>query len=180
MVFQGLIDCLRFAWYWGHMYSRHRRIKTKLTVYFKLWKPGRAWKKGLNVDKIILCWWIKRKSGGFLFSYTARYLHQRIAEHENSAIGKHFSIAHGDASLLRESQFGILKKMSGKIWLSCHEKLFIKERNPEWFHSRKTRSLFERTFHHLLSYLVFLKHFYNPFFDLIMMLAKRRNVVKNF
>ena len=124
MVFQGLIDRLRFAWHWGHMYSRHRRTKTKLTVYFKLWKPGRAWKKGLNVDKIILCWWIKRKSGGFLFSYTARYLHQRIAEHENSAIGKHFSIAHGDASLLRESQFGILKKISRKIWLSFPREAF--------------------------------------------------------
>ena len=49
--------------------------------------------------------------------------------------------------------------------------------HADWFHSRKTRSLqlFEKTFHHLLSYLVF-KQFYNPFFDLVMTLAKRRNI----
>ena len=35
--------------------------------------------------------------------FTARHLHQRIAEHKYSAIGKHFSTAHGDTSLLKES-----------------------------------------------------------------------------
>ena len=28
--------------------------------------------------------------------YTARHLHQRIAEHKNSAIGRHFLEAHGN------------------------------------------------------------------------------------
>jgi len=47
--------------------------------------------------------------------FTARHLHQRIVEHKNSAIGKHFSTAHGDTSLLKESQFRILKKVPRKI-----------------------------------------------------------------
>ena len=54
--------------------------------------------------------------------FTVRHLNQRIAEHKNSAIAKHFSTAHGDTSLLKESQFRILKKCQGKlvkIWLSC-------------------------------------------------------------
>ena len=42
-------------------------------------------------------------------------LHQRIVEHKNSAIGRHFSTAHGDTSLLKESQFCILKKYQGKF-----------------------------------------------------------------
>ena len=43
-------------------------------------------------------------------AYTARHLHQRIVEHKNSPIGKH-----GDTSLLKESQFRILKKVPRKI-----------------------------------------------------------------
>ena len=34
--------------------------------------------------------------------YTARHLHQRIAEHKYSAIGKHLLDVHGDKNLLRE------------------------------------------------------------------------------
>ena len=63
-------------------------------------------------------------------SFTARHLHQRIAEHKNSAIGKHLSTAHGDTSLLKESQFRILKKYQGKFDFLVYEMLFIKERNP--------------------------------------------------
>ena len=58
--------------------------------------------------------------------FTARHLHQ----HKNFAIGKHFSTAHGDASLLKESQFRILKKCQGKFDCLIHEMLFIKQRNP--------------------------------------------------
>ena len=48
--------------------------------------------------------------------FTARHLHQRIAEHKNSAIGKHFSTDKGDTSLLKESQlFRILKRCQGKF-----------------------------------------------------------------
>ena len=62
--------------------------------------------------------------------FTARHLHQRIVEHKYSAIGKHFSTAHGDTSLLKESQFRILKKCQGKFDCLIYEMLFIKKRNP--------------------------------------------------
>ena len=68
-----------------------------------------------------------------------RHLHpQRIAEHKNSAIGKHFLTAHADTSLQR--------KPIPKIWLSCLRDAF-----------HQGAQSFKRTFHHLLSYLVF-KH----------------------
>jgi len=62
--------------------------------------------------------------------FTARHLHQRIVEHKNSAMGKHFSTAHGNTNLLKESQFRILKKCQGKFDRVVYEMLFIKERNP--------------------------------------------------
>ena len=68
--------------------------------------------------------------------YTARHLHQRIVEHNNSAIGKHFLTAHGDTSHLKESQFRILKMWQGKFDCLIYEMLFIKQRNP----SLKTQS----------------------------------------
>ena len=46
--------------------------------------------------------------------YTARHLHQRIAKHKYSSIGKHLLEAHGDKNLLNEGQFCVLKK--------CHRK----------------------------------------------------------
>jgi len=39
--------------------------------------------------------------------YTARHLHQRIVEHKNSAIGRHFLEAHGNNNLLNENQFRV-------------------------------------------------------------------------
>ena len=62
--------------------------------------------------------------------YTSRHLHQRIAEHKNSAIGKHLLEAHGDKSLLDECQFRILRKCQGKFDCLVYEMLSIKERNP--------------------------------------------------
>jgi len=62
--------------------------------------------------------------------FTARHLHQRIVEHKYSAIGKHFSTVHGDTSLLKESQFCILKKCQGIFVCLIYEMLFIKKRNP--------------------------------------------------
>ena len=46
--------------------------------------------------------------------YTARHLHQRIAEHKNSVIGRHFLEAHGNNNLLRENQFTVLRKCQSK------------------------------------------------------------------
>ena len=62
--------------------------------------------------------------------FTARHLHQRIVEHKNSAIGKHFSTAHGDTNLLKESHLHILKKCQGKFDCLVYEILFIEQRNP--------------------------------------------------
>ena len=42
--------------------------------------------------------------------YTAQHLFQRVAEHKNSAIGKHFHEAHGRRDRLNESHFKILRK----------------------------------------------------------------------
>ena len=37
-------------------------------------------------------------------------IHQRIAEHKHSSVGKHLLEAHGDKNLLNEGQFCVLKK----------------------------------------------------------------------
>ena len=63
-------------------------------------------------------------------AYTARRLHQRIAEHKYSAIGKHLLDAHGDKNLINEDQFGVLKKCHGKFDCVVYEMLFIKELRP--------------------------------------------------
>ena len=62
--------------------------------------------------------------------YTARHLHQRIAEHKNSAIGRHFLEAHGNNNLLRESQFTVLRKCQSKFDCLVFEMLFIKKLKP--------------------------------------------------
>ncbi|XP_027055487.1 uncharacterized protein LOC113682528 [Pocillopora damicornis] len=59
--------------------------------------------------------------------YTARHLHQRIAKHKNSAIGRHFLEAHGNNNLLRESQFTVLRKCQSKFDCLVFEMLFIKK-----------------------------------------------------
>ena len=62
--------------------------------------------------------------------YTARHLHQRIAEHKYSSIGKHLLEAHGDKNLLNEGQFYVLKKCHGKFDCLVYEMLFIQELKP--------------------------------------------------
>ena len=62
--------------------------------------------------------------------YTARHLHQRMAEHKNSAIGRHFLEAHGNNNLLRESQFTVLRKCQSKFDCLVFEMLFIKKLKP--------------------------------------------------
>ena len=42
--------------------------------------------------------------------YTARHLHQRIAEHKYSAVGRNFVETHGSNHLLKENQFRVLRK----------------------------------------------------------------------
>ena len=48
--------------------------------------------------------------------YTARHLFQRVAEHKNSAIGKHFHEAHGRRDRLNESKLCMDKKMEQFGW----------------------------------------------------------------
>ena len=64
--------------------------------------------------------------------YTARHLHQRIAEHKYSSIGKRLLEfkAHGDKNLLNEGQFRVLKKCRGKFDCLVYEMLFIQELKP--------------------------------------------------
>ena len=61
--------------------------------------------------------------------YTARHLFQRVAEHKNSAIGKHFHDAHGSSDFLNESHFKILRKCQGKFDCLAFEMLYIKKPN---------------------------------------------------
>jgi len=62
--------------------------------------------------------------------YTARHLHQRIAEHKYSANGKYSLEVHSDKNLLSEGQFRFLKKCHGKFDCLVYEMLFIKELMP--------------------------------------------------
>ena len=62
--------------------------------------------------------------------YTARHLHQRIAEHKYLAIGKHLLDAHRDKNLINEDQFCVLKKCHGKFDCLIYEMLFIRELSP--------------------------------------------------
>ena len=62
--------------------------------------------------------------------YTARHLHQRIAEHKNSAVGRHFLEAHGNNNLLKENKFTVLRKCQGKFDCLVFEMLFMKNLKP--------------------------------------------------
>ena len=62
--------------------------------------------------------------------YTARHLHQRIAEHKYSAISRHFVEAHGSNHLLKENQFRVLRKCQGKFDCLVFEMLFTKNLKP--------------------------------------------------
>ena len=62
--------------------------------------------------------------------YTARHLFQRVAEHKNSAIGKHFHEAHGRRDRLNESHSKILRKCQGKFDCLVFEMLYIKKFKP--------------------------------------------------
>ena len=62
--------------------------------------------------------------------YTARHLFQRVAEHKNSSVGKHFHEAHGLRDRLNESHFKILRKCQGKLDCLVFEMLYIKKFKP--------------------------------------------------
>jgi len=62
--------------------------------------------------------------------FTARHLHQRIAERKYSSISKHLLQAHGDKNLFNEAQFCVLKKCHGKFDCLVYGMLFIQELRP--------------------------------------------------
>jgi len=62
---------------------------------------------------------------------TVRHLHQRVAEHKNSAIGNHLTEKHGQAkSRPIEHLFSILRKCKNKFDCLIFEMLFIKDIKP--------------------------------------------------
>ena len=68
----------------------------------------------------------KKSSRQLWVGYTVRHLHQRIAEHKYSAIGRHFLEAHYSNHLLKENQFRVLRKCQGKFDCLVFEMLYIK------------------------------------------------------
>ena len=51
--------------------------------------------------------------------YTARHLHQRIVEHKNSAIGKHFLEAHGTQASSKKASFAYSESVKENLIASC-------------------------------------------------------------
>ena len=66
----------------------------------------------------------------FLGHHTARHLSQRVPEHKNSTISKHYHEAHGRWDLLNESHFKIMRKCQGKFDCLMYEMFNIKKFKP--------------------------------------------------
>ena len=99
------------------------KISTTLQPVFICWKLEQDLKpRGIKLPIVnqqgVVYSFICDQCDSDYVSFTARHLYQRFVEHKYSAIGKHFSTAHGDTSLLKERQYHILKM------------LFIKQCNP--------------------------------------------------
>ena len=85
-------------------------------------------KKGLNNQRCVVYHFVCDLCDADYVGYTARHLFQRVAEHKNSAIGKHFHEAHSRRDRLNESHFKILKVLR-QICL-VFEMLYIKKFKP--------------------------------------------------
>ena len=93
--------------------------------------------------------------------YTARHLHQRIAEHKYSASGRHFVEAHGSNHLLKENQFRVLIRYQEKFNRLVFEMLFIK--NLKINLNIQTDSIRVKLFNYYCSFLtveLFMTHCY--------------------
>ena len=89
--------------------------------------------------------------------YTARQLHQRIAEHKNTAIGRHLLEAHGNSNLLKENQFRVLRKVPGQIWLfsfgnALHQESQAQFKHPDGLHTCETFCLIFSIFSHVTAF----------------------------
>ena len=58
------------------------------------------------------------------------FISQRIVEHKNSAIGRHFLEAHGNNNLFKENQCTVLRKCQSKFDCLVYEMLLIKNLKP--------------------------------------------------
>ena len=63
--------------------------------------------------------------------YTTRHLHQRIAEHKYSAVGKHLKDEHQAKIPDLDKYFSTLRKGQGKLDCLIYEMLFIRARKPK-------------------------------------------------
>ena len=63
--------------------------------------------------------------------YTTRHLHQRIAEHKYSAVGKNLKEEHQAKIPDLDKYFSILRKCQGKLACLIYEMLFIRARKPK-------------------------------------------------
>ena len=61
--------------------------------------------------------------------YTAKHLHQSIALHKNSAIGRHVLEAHGSNNHLKAIQLRVLRKCQGKFHRLVFEMPLIRSLN---------------------------------------------------
>ena len=97
---------------------------------------------------------------------TARHLFQRVAEHKNSAIDKHFHEAHGRRDRLNESHFKILRKCQCKFDCLVFEMLYIKKIKPNPnvqtdFDTCKTFCLISKLFFSLIvRFSIYTTYFY--------------------
>ena len=92
--------------------------------------------------------------------YTARHIHQRIAEHKYSAIGRNFVEAHGSNHLLKENQFRVLRKCQRKFDCLVFEMLFIKNLKPNL--DIQTDSIRAKLFFKLQLFFSYGIAFYHP------------------
>ena len=77
-------------------------------------KPKEA-KQSIVNQQCVVYHFVCDLCGADYVGYTARHHFQRVPEHKNSAIGKHFHDAHGRSDLLNESHFKIQRKCQGKF-----------------------------------------------------------------
>ena len=93
--------------------------------------------------------------------YTARHLHQRIAEHKYSASGRHFMEAHGSNHLLKENQFRVLRRYQKKFNRLVFGMTFIKNHKPNL--NIQTDCIRAKLFNYYCSFLtveLFMTHCY--------------------
>ena len=119
----GDLTITRLAPHYNPCLSAGRKLEQEL-------KPREM--KPLVVNECVVYSFICDPCDSYYVGFTALHgLYQRIVEYKNSAIGKHFSTAHGETSLLKDSRSRkILIQRQGKLDCLVYEVIFIKQRIP--------------------------------------------------